>query len=198
MQPIRPVFHFYEVKLEYDADGRIAFLRNYGTDHTPTNNDSGAGIDRITYDLDGNFVRWQVYDTEGNPVEGNRPMVHLGEHLYDDDGNKIGLRGFDRYGNEIAFASGELYSLSAYDSRGFQTYYRTFNTERVQDMHLSYRYNEETLRTAEIRSLTASGETIGHSALGGAAVIRVGTNEDGSRRVERLNADGSEFQNDAD
>ena len=154
MQPIRPVFHFYEVKLEYDTDGRIAFVRNYGTDHTPTNNDSGAGIDRITYDLDGNFVRWQVYDTQGNPVEGNRPMVHLGEHLYDDDGNKIGLRGFDRYGNEIPFESGELYSLNEYDSRGFRTDYRTFNTQREQGMHLRYRFNEETLRSEEIRALS--------------------------------------------
>lgn len=198
MQPIRPVFHFYEVKLEYDTDGRIAFVRNYGTDHTPTNNDSGAGIDRITYDLDGNFVRWQVYDTQGNPVEGNRPMVHLGEHLYDDDGNKIGLRGFDRYGNEIPFASGELYSLNEYDSRGFRTDYRTFNAQREQGMHLRYRFNEETLRSEEIRALSDDGRTVSHPALGGAAIIRFGSDEHGARRMERLNPDGSDFQPDTD
>lgn len=198
MQPLRPVFHFYEVKLEYDHQGRVAFLRNYGTDHTPTNNDSGAGIDRITYDLAGNFIRWQVYDRDGNPVEGNRPMVHLGEHLYDAHGNKIGMRGFDRYGNEIPFSWGELYSRNDYDERGFRVGIRSFDTEHQQTQHIRYVFSPDTARTQEIQSLSLAGELEAHAALGGAARLVIETDADGNRQLIRLNADGTPFQPEGD
>ncbi|TQV73621.1 hypothetical protein FLL45_12160 [Aliikangiella marina] len=118
LQGVRPWFRFYETRMTFDKDGVLEFMYNYGHEGKPANNDSGAGIDRIVYDRDGNFVRWQVYDKDHQPVEGNRPGVHIGEHLYDNFGNKVGIRGFDRYGKQVDFAWGNYESVNTYDSFG--------------------------------------------------------------------------------
>lgn len=193
-QPIRPVFSFYEVKLEYDRNGRLAFVRNYGKNGEPSNNAGGAGIDRITYDLDGNFIRWQVYDKDGAPVEGNRPGVHLGEHLYDDHGNKIGLRGFDRYSNEMPFAWGQLASLKYYDVRGNKIRDQSVLPEGKKGYVLHYEYADDGILLQAIRALNANGDLVPHPALGGAALVRFVENKDGTRTRERFNADMTPFQ----
>ena len=189
MQPLRPDFEFFEVVLEYDAAGQIAFIRNLGLDGVPANNASGAGIDRITYDLDGNFIRWQVYDRDGRPVEGNGPNVHLGEHLYDADGNKTGFRGFDRHGNRIPFSWGDFEQRTEYDSRGNRTALRALDSGGQQDMHLVWSWSEDGTLLNEVRALDRHGETVPHAALGGAAIVRYRHGPDGGRIAEFLNAD---------
>jgi hypothetical protein len=44
MVAMRPELEFYEIKLEYDRDGRLAFMRNCGRNGEPANNATGAGI----------------------------------------------------------------------------------------------------------------------------------------------------------
>lgn len=193
MMPMRPVLEFYETKMEYDADGRLAFMRNYGLEGVPTDNASGAGIDRITYDLAGNFIRWQVYDRDGNAVEGNRPGVHLGEHLYDAFGNKIGLRGFDRHGNEQVFSWGSLMTRTAYDAHGNRNATWTLAADGSEQQRLGWTYSADGTRVETIRGLTPEGELTAHPGLGGAALIRYTYGADGGRSMERFNADMSVF-----
>jgi len=168
---IRPQFEFYETRLDYDQQGRLQFMYNYGTTGESTNNPSGAGIDRIFYDLDGNFQRWHVYDKDGNPVEGNRPMVHIGEHLYDSLGNKIGMRGFDKHGAPMKFAWGDFLLKHDYDSFGNQTGTQVFDEMGQQKMHAVVEYSEDGLQRKWIKFVNEQGELIASPQLGGAAAL---------------------------
>lgn len=192
-QTIRPEFQFHEVKLEYDHKGQLAFMRNYGVEHRPTNNDSGAGIDRITYDLAGNFIRWQVYNKDGTPVEGNSPMVHLGEHLYDENGNKIGLRGFDRSGKQIPFAWGFIEQTYTYNAYGAQNSMRSFNANWQQDTHLETHYDAAGTFRTELISFDNKGNKLNDAKLGGAAQIKFSLNDKGQVARTFFNAEGKEI-----
>ena len=193
-QPLRPAFKFYEVELEYDRDGKLAFMRNLGLDGTPTNNDSGAGIDRITYDHNGNFVRWQVYDKDGNPVEGNRPMVHLGEHLYDAYGNKVGMRGFDRFGNRMPFSWGSYEHIQTYDDYGNQRSHVMVNPDGSVDRHLAIEYTADNTRIEWLKSLDENEQLAASPMLGGAAALKYTYKDDGQRDRSLYNADMTPFQ----
>ena len=192
-QPLRPEFQFYEVELEYDPKGQLAFMRNLGLTGTPTNNDSGAGVDRITYDHHGNFVRWQVYDKSGSPVEGNRPMVHLGEHLYDKNGNKVGLRGFDRYGHRIPFSWGVFEHINEYSEAGNQVSHQMKDEAGNMIQHFARQYSQNQSRLEVLKGLNNLGEATHSSMLGGAAIVKYDYQEDGSLSLQKLNPDGSVY-----
>ncbi|MDF2177948.1 hypothetical protein P2G88_06760 [Aliiglaciecola sp. CAU 1673] len=185
---IRPDFQFHEIELEYDKDGKLAFMRNLGINGQPTNNDSGAGIDRITYDLAGNFIRWQVYDKDGNPVEGNDPMVHLGEHLYDARGNKIGLRGFDRHGKQVTFSWGVYEHAMSYDSHGNQTDHKTYNEQGELLSHLNFQYNPTGTAFAWLKSLGQNGQLQESPMLGGAAALEFSYQQNGQAERKRYDS----------
>lgn len=192
-QPMRPELQFYEVELEYDSDGKLAFMRNLGLEGRPTNNDSGAGIDRVVYDQEGNFSRWMVYDKDGNPIEGNRPMVHIGEHLYDQYGNKVGLRGFDRAGKRIPFSWGAFEHKHMYNQLGHQNGHIIYQADGSFDRHLVLEYNANNTQIGTLKSLNERGELTGSPMLGGAAVLQFEYNQEGARERKLFNADMSEF-----
>ncbi|NVJ50534.1 MAG: hypothetical protein HWE11_09120 [Gammaproteobacteria bacterium] len=188
---LRPELEFYEVKLEYDFDGKLMFMRNYGLNHELTNNETGAAIDRITYDLAGNFVRWQVYNKEGMPVEGNRPMVHMGEHLYDAFGNKIGLRGFDRFGNPMTFSWGDFMQRTWYNAHGVRSALQVIQADGSIDLHLTYQYTEDLSAQIGVTSIDANGALKNDPRLNGAAQVKFQLNEQGVRVPLFFAADGS-------
>ena len=190
-QPMRPVLQFYEVNLEYDDKGQLAFIRNLGTTGEPTNNDSGAGIDRIVYDQYGNFVRWQVYDKDGNPVEGNRPMVHVGEHLYDQFGNKVGMRGFDRYGNQVPFSWSAYEHVYTFDDYGNQRASDSFSKSGELEVSIIRTYTNDNSRLKSISTVSETGERIPSPVLSGAAYVEFNYDENGNRTHQFFNADGS-------
>lgn len=192
-RPLRPEFEFYEIELEYDRDGKLAFLRNLGLEGIPTNNESGAGIDRIVYDPKGNFIRWMVYDKDGNPVEGNHPMVHLGEHLYDHLGNKIGLRGFDRYGKRIPFSWGTYEHVNTYNQHGNAEELLMFDSESQMTRHLLIEYNQEQSQIIWLKSLDEKRELVASPMLGGAAALQYIYEDDGSVSRELYNVDMTSF-----
>ncbi|WMS88929.1 hypothetical protein [Pleionea litopenaei] len=192
-QPLRPVLEFYEVELEYNQKGQLAFMRNLGLTGEPTNNSSGAGIDRIVYDHNGNFVRWQVYDKDGKPVEGNRPMVHIGEHLYDEFGNKVGMRGFDRYGKRIPFSWGAFEHVSVFDKHGNQSEHLIYQADGRLDRRLSIEYTEQLTEVEWLRSLTEAGDLIASPMLGGAATMKLVYHDDGTVERQLFNADGTPY-----
>ena len=178
-QPLRPAFRFYEVELTYDNDNKLAFVKNLGLEGKPTNNDSGVGIDRITYDQNGNFSRWQVYDKKGNPVEGNRPMVHLGEHLYDEFGNKVGLRGYDRFGNRMAFSWGAFEHVRTFYKNGNQKSHLIYDTQGELTRHLAIEYSEDSSHIRWLKSLDKNNQLAASPMLGGAAALGFEYQKDG-------------------
>ncbi|WP_100642389.1 hypothetical protein [Alteromonas facilis] len=192
-QPLRPVFTFYEVELEYDRDGKLVFVRNLGLTGEPTNNESGAGIDRITYDHNGNFSRWQVYDKDGKPVEGNRPMVHLGEHLYDANGNKVGMRGFDRYGKQITFSWGIYEHVRAFNQYGNMVEHAMYNADGSLSRHLLIEYNQAQTEITWLKSIDEQRQLVNSPMLGGAAALQYEYSTDGNVVRRPFNADMSEF-----
>ncbi|GHF19268.1 hypothetical protein GCM10017044_12280 [Kordiimonas sediminis] len=195
-EKMRPVLEFYEVKLEYDRDGKLSFMRNYGLDHTPTNNSSGAGIDRITYDLNGNFIRWQVYDKDGNAVEGNRPMVHLGEHLYDDKGNKIGMRGFDRHGVRMPFSWGAIMEETSYNQQGVRIAFRSYRPDWSLDANFAFDYSKDLSRQLSIKSMDANGQLKDDPRLNGGAVLQFSQDDAGNIVRTFKRADGTPITSD--
>ncbi|WP_154223466.1 hypothetical protein [Marinicella rhabdoformis] len=171
-KPLRPVFPFYETHMTFDHKGQIQFMKNYGTESQPTNNDSGAGIDRIFYDLEGNFQRWHVYDKDGKPVNGNRPMVHIGEHLYDDKGNKIGMRGFNPQGQQIKFSWGDFEIRNQYDKFGNQVQSQVLNESGKQSHRITVEYSKNGLRREWLKAYNAENQLSASPMLSGAAALK--------------------------
>lgn len=192
-QPLRPELTFYEVELDYDRDGKLAFMRNLGLTGEPTNNETGAGIDRIIYDHNGNFIRWQVYDKDGRPVEGNRPMVHIGEHLYDADGNKVGLRGFDRFGKQIAFSWGVYEHVHRFNQFGNMVENAMYNADGSLSRHLQIEYNSQQTEMTWLKALDKNRHLVNSPMLGGAAALQYEYQADGSIVRHLFNADMSVF-----
>ena len=187
-RPLRPEFRFFEVELDYDNDGKLTFLKNLGLEGKPTNNDSGAGIDRIVYDHNGNFTRWQVYDKDGNPVEGNRPMVHVGEHMYDQYGNKVGLRGFDRFGKQIGFSWGVFEHVRAYNEHGNMSEQVMLNDAGEVMGHVFMEYADTNDTFSWLKSKDKSGNLVATPMLGGAAALQFVYSDSGVER-KLFNAD---------
>lgn len=192
---MRPNLEFYEIRLTYGEDGRLIMMQNYGLDGTPTNNSSGAGIDRIYYDLHGNFVRWQVFDKDGRAVRGNAPNVHLGEHLYDMQGNKIGLRGFDEQGRRIDFAFGFNLMRMEYDARGNSAAMMHFRGDGSMIDRTEYEFTPDGRFYSWVKSVTADGKLMASPALRGAAALHLKRNPDNPYDVTRVfyDADMQEF-----
>lgn len=169
---IRPEFHFFETHMTFNHRGLIEVMKNHGTEGKPSNNDSGAGIDRIFYDLAGNFQRWHVYDKDGKPVNGNRPMVHIGEHLYDSQGNKIGMRGFDTQGKPIPFSWGDFEIRNHFDHHGNQTGSQILNRQGQQTRRITVEYQQGGLRRDWIKTYDANDQLSTSPLLGGAAALK--------------------------
>ena len=183
---IRPNFEFFEVRLTYGPDGRVQQMENYGLDGKPTNNTSGAGIDRIYYDAQGNFVRWQVYDIDDNPVQGNAPNVHVGEHLYDKNGNKVGLRGFDKAGKRMTFAFGFRETSMDYDERGNALGMKHFAPDGTMFDHTMYERTPDGRYLSWIKAVGADGKPYGSMMMGGAAAIQLIRSPDNPLDVTRV------------
>lgn len=192
-QSMRPELEFYEVELEYDNDDKLSFMRNLGLDGEPTNNQSGAGIDRVTYDLAGNFIRWQVYDKDGNAVKGNNPNVHLGEHLYDNYGNKIGLRGYDRSGKQVPFSWGVFEHASGYNEYGNQIESILLNQDGSAIRHIVFEYTTKQNEKEWLKSIDANQELVKTPMLGGAAALKYSYTENGDVQHQLFNPDLTEF-----
>jgi hypothetical protein len=172
LMPIRPVLHFYETHMTFDHLGQLQLMKNYGLNGEPSNNESGAGIDRIFYDLDGNFQRWHVLDKNGTPVAGNRPMVHIGEHLYDQHGNKIGMRGFDTQGLPIKFSWGDFLIRKHYDEFGNQIEGSVYDEENRLVSKMKVEYSDDGLRRTWLKNLNQDEKLESSERLGGAAAIK--------------------------
>lgn len=189
MVSIRPQFGFYETRLQYDDEGKLMYMYNYGLEGKPSNNETGAGIDRIYYDQNGNFQRWQVFDKDKNPVEGNRPMVHVGEHLYDELGNKVAMRGFDITGSPTMFSWGHSKVINQYDKFGNQSSVISYGKDGKFLAHAKIEYSEDGLNRRWVKFVDDKEKLVNAPQLGGAAAIEF-QYKDGERiAAERIRYD---------
>ena len=148
---LRPNLTFETVKLVYGDDDLLDFMYHIDQNGHLKNNTMGAAIDRIVYDHNDNFIRWMVFDADTQLVEGNAPQLALGEHLYDEFGNKIGLRGYDVKMNIKAFPSGFAWESRKYDSFGNLISEKYTDIEGKRIVHRVYTYSE----TGEYRLTTS-------------------------------------------
>ena len=183
---LRPNLEFFEIRITFGADDRIIMMQNYGQDSTPTNNASGAGIDRIYYDAQGNFVRWAVYDKDNNPVEGNAPNVHVGEHLYDLKGNKIGMRGFDRQGRRMIFATGDYNTQMNFDERGNAVSMAHYNKAGETVRKTLYEYTDDGRYYSWVKSVDGNDKLKAAPYFGGAAAIHLKRDPKNPLKMERV------------
>jgi hypothetical protein len=138
--PLRPDFTFQRVRLEFGHDDLLDTMLNIGANGKLEPTDTGSAVDRIVYDPWLNFTRWQVYDTERRPKNGNAPMLAIGEHVYDGLGQARMLRGFGEQGEDRALAGMEGPMTYEYDSHGNQIRQqgRNMKGELIFESQLTY------------------------------------------------------------
>lgn len=139
---LRPNLTFETVKLVYGDDDLLDFMYHIDQNGKLKNNSLGAAIDRIVYDHNDNFIRWMVFDADTQLVEGNAPQLALGEHLYDEFGNKVGLRGYDVHMKVKAFPSGFALESRKYDTFGNLISEKYTDMEGKRIVHGVYTYSE--------------------------------------------------------
>lgn len=109
---------FHKVRLEFGSDELLDFVFNIDAKGELVDNPHGAAVDRIVYDLNHNFIRWQVYDQARRPKNGNDPKVFMGEYTYDANGNSLMLRGYGEQGENRGFSWSGGMERFLYDERG--------------------------------------------------------------------------------
>ena len=138
--PLRPDFQFQRVRLKFGHDDLLDTMLNIDAKGELVATESGSAVDRIVYDPWLNFTRWQVYDTQRRPKNGNAPMVATGEHVYDGLGQARMLRGFGEQGEDRAQAGLDGPMTYEYDAHGNQTRQqgRNMKGELQFEVRLSY------------------------------------------------------------
>lgn len=115
---IRPNFEFYRLKLFFGPNGDIRLMQNIDDQGDLIENSSGAAQDLITVNAEGNFIKWEVLDKEGNLEKGNGPDVAVGFQTFSKYGYQTSLENQDEFGNTIFSNYGFAKSLSSYDKFG--------------------------------------------------------------------------------
>lgn len=128
--PIRPDFDFYEVKLEFDKNGYMSTLSNYGFTGELTNNSTGVAYDKLVYNSKGDFLGWKVFNKDNQPVIGNYPLVAEGKHTYNEYGDNMKTETFDLSGNYLVASWGYAYDDKTFDAFGNMIEHGQFDQNR--------------------------------------------------------------------
>lgn len=138
--PMRPNFLFHKVRMEFGHDDLLDLVFNIDEQGQLVANPSGAAVDRIVYDPWLNFTRWQVYDKERKPRNGNAPMVAIGEWVHDHLGQARMLRGFGELGEDRAMDGQDGPLTLEFDERGnvVRQQSRNMKGELLNEARLSY------------------------------------------------------------
>ena len=118
LQPIRPGFEFYRVRLSYDYRGYIALMQNVDEDGQLVENTSGAAQDRMEVNRHGNLIAWNVLDRSGNLERGNGPDVARGVQTFNEWGYESSIRFEDESGGAVPTAYGFYQSATTFDRWG--------------------------------------------------------------------------------
>lgn len=155
--PVRPDFLFHRVRLEFGHEDLLDFIVHVDAKGDIADSPTGAAVDRISYDPWGNFQRWQVYNRQRQPHNGNAPDVAMGEHVHDGLGQARLLRGFGPQGEERAMAGLQGPMRFEYDEHGnlLRQQLLNMNGELVQESRLAY--SADGSRLLMVRYLDAQG-----------------------------------------
>lgn len=116
LMPHRAGFEFRRIRMTFAPDGHLALMQNIDQNGQPIESQSGAAQYRYFYDTAGMFLRWEVYDAEGQPALG--PTGTAGEQY------KNGINGFqeiaffNKEGDRSLHGSGAAYWRGRYDRFG--------------------------------------------------------------------------------
>ncbi|MBU2224453.1 MAG: hypothetical protein KKB00_10460 [Gammaproteobacteria bacterium] len=181
--PMRPNLLFHQVRLEFGNDDLLDFVYHIDGQGNLVNNPTGAAVDRIVYDFNDNFIRWQVYNQQLQPVNGNAPQVAIGEHLYDERGNKIALRGFSTDGADKALAGTEGLTTNQYDRFGNLEKIREFNAEKQLIAEIQFSYSADGRRREWTHFYDGKGQLAGNQ---GPAAVQYLYNPEGKHVGQKL------------
>ena len=120
-------------------------------------------------------------------------MVHLGEHLYDADGNKVGLRGFDRFGKRIPFSWGVYEHVHRFNQFGNMIENAMYNADGSLGRRMVIEYNPQQTEITWLKALGEKRELVSSPMFGGAAALQFEYQSDGNIVRHLFNADMSTF-----
>lgn len=155
--PMRDNLLFHTIRMEFGNDDLLDFVFNIDANGDLVENPTGAAVDRIVYDLNGNFIRWQVYDQARRPRNGNSPLVAMGEYTYDQHGNSLMLRGYGEQGEDRLFSWGGNQPF-AYDERGNITSIATVGLDGKLLREERIEYSSDGSRMEWIKYFDGSGK----------------------------------------
>lgn len=148
---------FKTIRMEFGQDDLLDFVFHIDAKGDLVENETGAAVDRIVYDLHGNFIRWQVYDKMRRPKNGNDPLVAMGEYTYDHLGNSIMLRGYGEQGENRLFSWGGNQPFT-YDERGNITSIGTVDLDGKLLREERLEYNDDGSRVEWIKYFDGQGK----------------------------------------
>jgi len=192
--PLRPDFLFHRVRLEFGRDDLLDAMVHIDAQGQITGSPSGAAVEGLSYDPWGNFQRWQIYDTQRRPINGNAAGVALGEHVPDGLGQVRLMRGFGPQGEERALAGLEGPIGFEYDPRGNLARQRLLAQDGSLREEAVFDYSEDGSRLLMQRFLDAQGRPTSPAglppALAGMVAQRFEYDARGLRKgVQHLGAD---------
>ncbi len=127
LMPHRRGFEFRRIRLTFSPDGHLALMQNIDANGDLLASASGASQYRYFYDAHGMFLRWEVYDADGNPALG--PTGTAGEQYTNGDNGFAEIAFFNREGTRSLHASGAAYWRGSYGPFGNQTELSFFGTD---------------------------------------------------------------------
>ena len=80
--------HVAICKIEYDNNGLVKDVRNYGTDNRPCSNIYGYFHEKTSYNQKGNLTETSVYNISERPTQNNLG-IHKIQNKYDSSGSRI-------------------------------------------------------------------------------------------------------------
>ena len=123
--PLRGGFQFVRTRITYSLDGFPHMLQNIDAQGELINSESGAAMFKYYYDQQGRFLRWEVYDKDGNPAVG--PSDTSGEQNVYNGYYLSEIQFFDTQGRPVKHWSGAEKWVLEHDKYGNRTI-RSFQT----------------------------------------------------------------------
>lgn len=198
LQPLRPGFEFYSIRLYYEAHGTLALMQNIDEQGKLLNNDSGVAQDKLLFDKSGKWYGWRVLDKEHQLKSGNGPNVATGINIPDEYGYETSVRYEDDRGNARKNAYGFWGSKRIYDHFGNYDYTYFIDSLGKPGMntisgycYAEYSWDRSGLKRLKTELLDMNSKPVLHAKAGFATIEYTYNDDDQLIKVEYLDLDGN-------